>query len=70
MGSQRDTVISISSAEAEVDAEEEYEKDERILEPAEAIQAVAWMEMMYEDSGLTLEQANDAAIVIQVTLCL
>ncbi|XP_076227660.1 uncharacterized protein LOC143175004 [Nomia melanderi] len=40
-------------------------RDVRILEPAEAIQAVAWMEMMYEDSGLTLEKANEAATIIQ-----
>ncbi|CAL7944824.1 unnamed protein product [Xylocopa violacea] len=52
----------IDAPEAE---EEPLKKDERILEPAEAIQAVAWMEMMYEDSGLTLEKANEAATVIQ-----
>ncbi|XP_060831753.1 LOW QUALITY PROTEIN: FK506-binding protein 5-like [Bombus pascuorum] len=40
-------------------------KDERILEPVEAVQAVAWMEMMYQDSGLTLEKANEAAAIIQ-----
>ncbi|XP_026671434.1 uncharacterized protein LOC113464664 [Ceratina calcarata] len=50
-------------------AEDEFlKKDERILEPEEAIQAVAWMEMMYEDSGLTMEKANEAATIIQVTL--
>lgn len=43
-------------------------KDERILEPVEAVQAVAWMEMMYQDSGLTLEKANEAAAIIQVTI--
>ncbi|KOC60569.1 hypothetical protein WH47_07732 [Habropoda laboriosa] len=48
--------------------EEPLKKDERILEPAEAIQAVAWMEMMYHDSGLTLEKANEAASIIQVTI--
>ncbi|XP_053994028.1 neurofilament medium polypeptide-like [Hylaeus volcanicus] len=47
------------------DTEEELKKDPRILETAEAIQAVAWMEMMYHDSGLTLEKANEAATVIQ-----
>ncbi|XP_076766903.1 uncharacterized protein LOC143433452 [Xylocopa sonorina] len=52
----------IEAPEAE---EEPLKKDERILEPTEAIQAVAWMEMMYEDSGLTLEKANEAASVIQ-----
>ncbi|XP_034195154.2 uncharacterized protein LOC117611322 isoform X1 [Osmia lignaria lignaria] len=45
--------------------QEPLKKDERILEPGEAIQAVAWMEMMYEDSGLTVEKANEAACVIQ-----
>ncbi|OAD51883.1 hypothetical protein WN48_04186 [Eufriesea mexicana] len=45
--------------------EEPLKKDERILEPVEAVQAVAWMEMMYEDSGLTLEKANEAASIIQ-----
>ncbi|XP_076647147.1 uncharacterized protein LOC143355864 [Halictus rubicundus] len=49
------------------ETEEELKKDMRILEPAEAIQAVAWMEMMYNDSGLTMEKANEAAMVIQVT---
>lgn len=53
------------TAEAE---EEPFKKDERILEPVEAIQAVAWMEMMYEDSGLTIEKANEAAMIIQVTI--
>ncbi|KZC03922.1 hypothetical protein WN55_00102 [Dufourea novaeangliae] len=47
------------------ETEEELKRDQRILEPAEAIQAVAWMEMMYEDSGLTLETANEAATIIQ-----
>ncbi|XP_071856976.1 uncharacterized protein [Bombus fervidus] len=45
--------------------EEPLKKDERILEPVEAVQAVAWMEMMYQDSGLTLEKANEAAAIIQ-----
>nr|XP_012146626.1 PREDICTED: neurofilament light polypeptide-like isoform X1 [Megachile rotundata] len=44
---------------------EPLKADERILEPAEAIQAVAWMDMMYEDSGLTMEKANEAASIIQ-----
>ena len=60
-----DTVISIFLAEGE---DEFDRKDERILEPTEAIQAVAWMEMMYKDSGLTMEKANEAASVIQVIL--
>ncbi|XP_078052100.1 uncharacterized protein LOC144478226 [Augochlora pura] len=40
-------------------------EDSRIVETAETIQAVAWMEMMYNDSGLTMEKANEAATVIQ-----
>ena len=51
------------AAEAE---KEPPKKDERILEPVEAVQAVAWMEMMYNDSGLMLEKANEAASIIQV----
>lgn len=58
-------VISIFLVETD---DELDRKDERILEPTEAIQAVAWMEMMYKDSGLTLERANEAASVIQVIL--
>ncbi|XP_043517402.1 uncharacterized protein LOC122532584 [Frieseomelitta varia] len=46
--------------------EEPPKKDERILEPVEAVQAVAWMEMMYNDSGLMLEKAHEAASIIQV----
>ena len=52
--------MGISEGDEELDR-----KDERILEPTEAIQAVAWMEMMYKDSGLTMEKANEAASVIQ-----
>ncbi|KAG7198042.1 hypothetical protein KM043_016267 [Ampulex compressa] len=40
---------------------DEIDKDEAI----QTIQAVAWMEMMYEDSGLTMQRANEAALVIQ-----
>ncbi|KAK1119885.1 hypothetical protein K0M31_012958 [Melipona bicolor] len=52
----------IDAPEAE---EEPPKKDERILEPMEAVQAVAWMEMVYNDSGLTLEKAHEAASIIQ-----
>ncbi|KAK9309680.1 hypothetical protein QLX08_000688 [Tetragonisca angustula] len=52
----------IDAPEAE---KEPPKKDERILEPVEAVQAVAWMEMMYNDSGLMLEKANEAASIIQ-----
>lgn len=48
--------------------EEPLKMDERILEPVEAVQAVAWMEMMYNDSGLTLEKAHEAASIIQVAM--
>ncbi|XP_017765288.1 PREDICTED: uncharacterized protein LOC108554499, partial [Eufriesea mexicana] len=58
----KDPISWMFTAEAE---EEPLKKDERILEPVEAVQAVAWMEMMYEDSGLTLEKANEAASIIQ-----
>lgn len=50
------------------ETEKELKKDSRILETVEAIQAVAWMEMMYNDSGLTMDKANEAATIIQVTL--
>lgn len=59
--------MSVFTAESE---KETGERDERILEPVEAIQAVAWMEMMYNDSGLTLDKANEAASIIQVTICI
>jgi len=42
-------------------------KDEiDIKEPAKTVQAVAWLDSMYEDSGLTMSQANKAATIIQV----
>ncbi|XP_076377135.1 uncharacterized protein LOC143259349 [Megalopta genalis] len=47
------------------ETEEELKEDSRIVETAQTIQAVAWMEMMYNDSGLTMKQANEAATVIQ-----
>lgn len=37
------------------------------MEPREAVQAVAWLDMMYEDSGLTPTRANEAASIIQVS---
>ncbi|XP_031370219.1 uncharacterized protein LOC102681838 [Apis dorsata] len=45
--------------------DEPLKKDERILEPVEAFQAVAWMDVMYEDSGLEMQKANEAATIIQ-----
>lgn len=48
--------------------DEPLKKDERILEPVEAFQAVAWMDVMYEDSGLEMQKAHEAATIIQVTL--
>lgn len=50
--------------------DEPLKKDERILEPVEAFQAVAWMDVMYEDSGLEMQKAHEAATIIQVTLIL
>ena len=32
----------------------------------QTIQAVAWLGMIYEDSGITAERANEAATLIQV----
>lgn len=50
--------------------EEEERKKMDYLEPRETIQAVAWLDMMFEDSGLTKEQANQAASIIQVKFVL
>ncbi|XP_029163151.1 abnormal spindle-like microcephaly-associated protein homolog [Nylanderia fulva] len=44
---------------------EEKENDVDMIEPSETIQAVAWLDMMYEDSGLTQTKANEAASIIQ-----
>ncbi|XP_012281676.1 uncharacterized protein LOC105700422 [Orussus abietinus] len=44
---------------------EEGEGKGKLLEPRTTIQAVAWLDMMYEDSGLTPERAHEAATVIQ-----
>ncbi|KAK2583974.1 hypothetical protein KPH14_006436 [Odynerus spinipes] len=35
------------------------------VEPGQTIQAVAWLEMIYEDSGLNVEVVNTAALIIQ-----
>ncbi|XP_033215867.1 uncharacterized protein LOC117172159 isoform X2 [Belonocnema kinseyi] len=45
--------------------EEKERKQMDYLEPRETIQAVAWLDMMFDDSGLTKEQANEAASIIQ-----
>lgn len=37
-----------------------------MIEPEEAVQAIAWLDMMYEESGLTPIRANEAASIIQV----
>lgn len=47
--------------------EEEKESKVDIIEPREAVQAVAWLDMIYEESGLTLKRANEAATIIQVS---
>lgn len=44
--------------------EEESEMD--IIEP-ETVQAMAWLDAMYEDSGLTATRAHEAASIIQVS---
>ncbi|XP_024871447.1 uncharacterized protein LOC112454348 [Temnothorax curvispinosus] len=44
---------------------EEKESEVDIIEPGEAVQAVAWLDTMYEESGLTPMRANEAASVIQ-----
>lgn len=47
-------------------SQEEKEVDADMIEPRDAIPAVAWLDMMYEESGLTEEKANKAASIIQV----
>jgi len=47
--------------------EEEKRSEVDIIEPREAVQAVAWLDMMYEESGLTPMRANEAASIIQVS---
>lgn len=37
-----------------------------MIQPEEAVQAIAWLDMMYEESGLTPMRANEAASIIQV----
>lgn len=44
--------------------QEEKENEVDTIEPTESVPAVAWLEMMYEESGL--ERAHEAASVIQV----
>ncbi|KYQ49918.1 hypothetical protein ALC60_11093 [Trachymyrmex zeteki] len=45
--------------------EEEKRNEVDMIEPKEAVQAVAWLDMMYEESGLTPMRANEAASTIQ-----
>ncbi|XP_025267270.1 abnormal spindle-like microcephaly-associated protein homolog [Camponotus floridanus] len=45
--------------------QEEKEGDLDMIEPRDAIPAVAWLDMMYEESGLTEARANEAALIIQ-----
>ncbi|XP_032685363.1 uncharacterized protein LOC116850800 [Odontomachus brunneus] len=45
--------------------QEEKESEVDTIESTRTIQSVAWLDMMYEESGLTLMRANEAATVIQ-----
>lgn len=47
--------------------QEEKEGDADVIEPRDAIPAVAWLDTMYEESGLTEARANEAASIIQVS---
>lgn len=47
--------------------EEEKRSEVDMIEPGEAAQAEAWLDMMYEESGLTPMRANRAASIIQVS---
>ncbi|KMQ94132.1 stress response protein nst1-like protein [Lasius niger] len=48
-----------------VQSQEEKEGDVDMIESKETIQAVAWLDMMYEESELTQTKANEAASIIQ-----
>ncbi|XP_070160877.1 uncharacterized protein [Polyergus mexicanus] len=41
------------------------EKEDDVIESRDTIPAVAWLDMMYEESGLTQTKANEAAFIIQ-----
>jgi len=41
-------------------------KNEMDIRPEETIQAVAWLDSMYENSGVTTSRANEASVTIQV----
>lgn len=41
-------------------------KEDDVIESRDTIPAVAWLDMMYEESGLTQTRANEAASIIQV----
>ncbi|KAM0724906.1 hypothetical protein ACS0PU_009290 [Formica fusca] len=41
------------------------EKEDDVIESRDTIPAVAWLDMMYEESGLTQTRANEAAAIIQ-----
>lgn len=51
-----------------VSAAKREQEDNDLLQQRESIQAVAWLQMIYEDSDrdAALEKAHRAAIVIQV----
>lgn len=59
--------ISRSFAEAMEPREETKGSEVDMIEPREAVQAVAWLDTMYEESGLTPTRANEAATTIQVS---
>lgn len=59
-------IYSWPLAEAMQPQEEEKRNEVDMIEPKEAVQAVAWLDMMYEESGLTPMRANEAASTIQV----
>ncbi|XP_051154699.1 uncharacterized protein LOC127277531 isoform X2 [Leptopilina boulardi] len=45
--------------------EKEKKKRQSLPEPKKTIQAVAWLDMIFQDSGIKFNQANEAAFIIQ-----
>ncbi|RLU26837.1 hypothetical protein DMN91_000634 [Ooceraea biroi] len=64
---QAATAYSPEQKKDEVDVIEPEEKKDEVdmIEPEEIVQAVAWLDTIYEDSGLTLPRAHEAASIIQ-----
>ncbi|KAL6435861.1 hypothetical protein ACFW04_005615 [Cataglyphis niger] len=62
---RRNLKLKMMSTQEENTAEEDDVENEDTIKPKDTIQALAWLDMMSEESGLTQTRANEAATIIQ-----